>query len=212
VSVRPRSSSANAQALRVCYATLGWSGLQGAAAVAEGLQRRSAGLAGVGATLLLDMGSSAVLVWRFRHPDGGARPERAAAVVASVALAGVAVGLAIGSLVLLVSGVPAHVGTLSVALAGAGLATLPPLARWKYRVAVRVGSVALRTDAHITSVAATMAGVTLVGLAATSLLRWNWADPVAGLVVAALAVGALVWEPRSSSPGEASGGAELSGN
>ena len=65
---------------------------------------------------------------------------------------------------------------------------MPTLAWTKRRVAARLGSVALRADAAQTQLCTYLSGVVLLGLAANALLNWWWMDPVAGLVVAALAL------------------------
>jgi divalent metal cation (Fe/Co/Zn/Cd) transporter len=180
--------SANRDALRVSYATVVWSGVQGAGAVVEGLHTKSLALVGVGVSLALDVGSSCVLIWRFRKTDGHQAAERIAAKVARVSLAVVAVGLIIGAVQRLATGSGPTVSALSIGLAIAGVLVLPVLARWKYRVALRVGSGALRTDAHITAVGAAMSAVTVVGLAVTGLFDWWWADSVAAILVAGLAL------------------------
>jgi divalent metal cation (Fe/Co/Zn/Cd) transporter len=145
-------------------------------------------LVGVGVSLALDVGSSCVLIWRFRKTDGHQAAEQLAAKVARIALAVVAVGLVVGAVQRLVTGSGPTVSPLSIGLAIAGVCVLPALARWKYRVALRVKSGALRTDAHITSVGAVMSAVTVVGLAVTGIFGWWWADAIAAILVAGLAL------------------------
>src|SRR5260370_42539676 len=65
---------------------------------------------------------------------------------------------------------------------------MPTLAWAKRRVGARLGSVALRADAAQTQLCTYVSAVVLLGLAANALLNWWWMDPVAGLVVAALAL------------------------
>jgi hypothetical protein len=60
--------------------------------------------------------------------------------------------------------------------------------RAKRRDAARLGSVALRADATQTQLCTYLSVVVLLGLAANALLGEWWMDPVAGLVVAGLAV------------------------
>jgi divalent metal cation (Fe/Co/Zn/Cd) transporter len=62
------------------------------------------------------------------------------------------------------------------------LATLPPLALAKYRVAVRLGSRALRADSFLTAIAALLALVSLVGLGLSEAFDIRWADAVGALV------------------------------
>lgn len=65
---------------------------------------------------------------------------------------------------------------------------MPSLAWAKRRVASALGSVALRADAAETQLCTYLSAAVFIGLAANSLFGWWWADPLAGMVVAALAV------------------------
>ena len=179
-------------ALRVCYASIAWGAVQGAGAVAEGIHTRSLALLGAGAALVLDVGSSSVLVWRFRQDSEDDGPERLASRVARIALATIGIALLIGGIKRLAGHASPDVSGLSLTLAAAGVVLLPLLARWKYAVAARVESGALRTDGHITMVGAAVSGVTLVGLAVTSAFDWWWADAAAALGVALIAI-ATAW-------------------
>jgi divalent metal cation (Fe/Co/Zn/Cd) transporter len=180
-------------ALAVCYATLAWSSLSGAAAVVEGVRTNSVSLGGLGLNILLDVVSSAILVWRFKaqqrtSADTHHGAERIASRVAAAALLVVGVSLAIGGAAHLLQHAHAQVEGVSFAVAAAGLVILPLLALWKYRAATNVGSKALHTDGHITAVAAAMSGVTLLGLLVTRGFGWWWADSTAALMLAIAAM------------------------
>lgn len=185
-------------AIRVCFATIAFSGLQGGAAIFEGIHTGSLALLGVGISLALDVGSSAVLVWRFRDETGAGTREVIAHRVARICLGAIGLGLMAGAIQRLATHSGPDVGALSLVTALTAVALLPLLARWKYAVAERVSSPALRTDAHITAVGAAMALVTAVGLAVTSWLGWWWADSAAAIVVALLA-GRQLLPTRSTS-------------
>jgi divalent metal cation (Fe/Co/Zn/Cd) transporter len=83
----------------------------------------------------------------------------------------------------------------SVAVAVVAVLVLPALARAKYRAAARVESAALRTDAHITSVGAVTALLSLVGVAGAALGSAS-VDGVAALLVAVAAGATGAWELR----------------
>ncbi len=61
---------------------------------------------------------------------------------------------------------------------------LPPLGVVKLRLATRLDSRALRGDGILASVAAALAGLTLVGLVAGSEWSVYWPDPVAAALIA----------------------------
>jgi divalent metal cation (Fe/Co/Zn/Cd) transporter len=73
-----------------------------------------------------------------------------------------------------------------VAVAIASLIAMPLLARAKRRVAAQLNSGALRADSRQTDICAYLSGILLGGLLLNALLRWWWADPVAGLIMVPL--------------------------
>jgi divalent metal cation (Fe/Co/Zn/Cd) transporter len=178
-------------ALRVSWVCVVWSVVAGVASLVVGLVAGSLSLGGLGASVLVDVVSSAVLIWRFRRERGNGEFPEAAERRAQVVAAS---GLVVIGVALLVTGIEhlaahAHPSTpaLALALAGANLLVLPALARWKYRVADSVGSVALRTDAHITMVGTATSALTLLGLGLDRGLGWWWADAAAALAIAVVA-------------------------
>jgi divalent metal cation (Fe/Co/Zn/Cd) transporter len=178
-------------ALAVSYASAAWGTVIGALSVAAGVSANSTALVGTGADVLADLLSTMVLIWRFRAEQAGHhaphRIERRAQVVAASCLLVVAVGLIVTASLRLASGQGADPTLLSVTLAGASALVLPGLSAWKYAAAAAVPSKALRTDAHIGVVGAATAVLALLGLVATRAFGWTSADPVAALLVAAIA-------------------------
>ena len=84
---------------------------------------------------------------------------------------------------------------LGVALALAALATMPPLAIAKRRVAERLGSATARGESRQTMLCAYLSLALLLGLGANALFGLWWLDPAAAIVIAAAAAreGALAW-------------------
>jgi divalent metal cation (Fe/Co/Zn/Cd) transporter len=182
---------------------VGWSTATGVASAVVGLLAGSLSLAGLGVTVLLDVASSLVLIWRFRRErDGGsvARAEQVAHRVAAGALVGFGLVLALTATRQLFRHEHPEATAVGVGLAAAGVLVLPMLARLKYRAADAVGSAALRADAHITVVGAGVALVTLVGLALVAGPGWWWADGCAALVLALLAARQGVAGLRDAAP------------
>ena len=85
--------------------------------------------------------------------------------------------------------------TLGLAITALSMIVMPSLAFAKRRVGRRMGSVALKADAAETMLCTYLSVVVLLGLAANSVFGWWWMDPIAGLVVAGLAVreGRAAW-------------------
>src|SRR5439155_25073719 len=77
---------------------------------------------------------------------------------------------------------------VGIALAAFTAATMPLLARAKRSVGSRLHSSATVQEASQTSLCAYLSVALLVGLAANAFFGWWWADPIAALVIAGVAV------------------------
>jgi divalent metal cation (Fe/Co/Zn/Cd) transporter len=96
-----------------------------------------------------------------------------------------ALALSVGAVRSLLAHSEVETSTGVLALLVASIAALPPLAIAKRRVAADLQSGALRADALLTGAAAVLAGVSLVGILASTLLGLWWADAAGALVIAA---------------------------
>jgi divalent metal cation (Fe/Co/Zn/Cd) transporter len=76
---------------------------------------------------------------------------------------------------------------------------MPLLAIVKRRVGRRLNSAATVKEASQTQLCAYLSVALLIGLLANALLGWWWADPIAALVIAAMAVreGVGSWRGQS---------------
>ena len=178
------------RALVVSVASVLWSGAVGSVAVATALSSGSLSMLGFGVDAVVDAAASVALIWRFgaeaRQPARAAQVERTAEAVVGLALVALAVYLALASIRSLIEARSPVAGPLAVAVLVVSVVLLPPIALFKYRVAAQLESGALRADSVLTGVAAVLAGISLLGLSATTKLgRW-WADALAALIVAAV--------------------------
>jgi hypothetical protein len=73
-------------------------------------------------------------------------------------------------------------------LAAVSLAVMPGLSYAQRRAGRELGSRTAVADSKQTLLCTYLSGVLLVGLALNSLFGWSWADPIAALVIAAVAV------------------------
>ncbi len=172
--------------------SIAWSSLAGSLAVYGALVGGSLTMLGFGVDAVIDAVASCVLVWRFlvegRQPERAARVEHTAERIVGLALIALAVYLVVGSVRALALQAHPESSFESTAILIASTVALPPLAIWKYRVAGRLGSGALRLDSILTAVAASLAAISLASLAASDALGLWWADAVAALVVAGIIV------------------------
>jgi divalent metal cation (Fe/Co/Zn/Cd) transporter len=100
-------------------------------------------------------------------------------------------------------------GTIAV-VAGMALTTssiigMPLLGMAKVRLAEQLGSAATKGEGNQNLLCAYLAGAVLLGLAGNALLGWGWLDPVAALVIAAVAVreGVQTWRGEGCCAGPA---------
>jgi divalent metal cation (Fe/Co/Zn/Cd) transporter len=77
---------------------------------------------------------------------------------------------------------------VGIGLAAFTAPTMPLLARTKQRIGRRLGSSATVKEGAQNMVCAYLSVALLLGLSLNALLGWWWADPVAALVIAAVAL------------------------
>lgn len=171
-------------------ATIGWNTVEGVVAVLAGLAAGSVSLVGFGFDSAIEVSAAIVLAWRLHQERRGgcmqASDRRATrAIAASFAVLAAYVGVeAIRDLT--VRDAP-DTSTVGIVVAALSLAVMPALSRAKRRLAPTLGSAAVVADANQTNLCALLSAVLLVGLGANAAVGWWWADPVAGLGIAALA-------------------------
>jgi divalent metal cation (Fe/Co/Zn/Cd) transporter len=77
---------------------------------------------------------------------------------------------------------------VGIVLAAASLLIMPGLSIAQRRAGREFGSVSAVADSKQTMLCTYLSAVLLVGLLANGLFGWSWADPIAALVIAAVAV------------------------
>ena len=134
----------------------------------------------------MEVGSAGVVVWQFAGRDQE-REERALRLIAIsfFAFAAYVVGRALFELTSRTEPAESVVG---IALAVASLIVMPLLAIAKRRLGRRMGSRTVVADSSQTLLCSYLSVVLLVGLVANATLGWWWADPLAALVIAGLAM------------------------
>lgn len=174
---------------------LGWHALEASIALIAGAIAGSVALVGFGADSLVEMLAGAALLWRFgearAHSESAERRAQQLIAASFVAIAAYIGVEAVSDLLTRTEPAASWVG---VGLAIVTLATMPLLAEAKSRVARELHSSAGASEARQTVLCSYMAGTLLAGLSANALLGWWWADPIAALGIAAMAL----YEARNS--------------
>jgi divalent metal cation (Fe/Co/Zn/Cd) transporter len=173
-------------ALGLAWATIAWNCVEAVVAIASGRAADSIALVGFGLNSIVEVGSALVVVWQFGGRDHQ-REERALRLIAIsfFVFAAYVAGRAVWDLITTTE--PAE-STVGIALAIASLVVMPVLAIAKRRLGRRMGSRTVVADSAQTLLCSYLSVVLLVGLVANATLSWWWADPVAALVIAVLAV------------------------
>jgi divalent metal cation (Fe/Co/Zn/Cd) transporter len=171
------------------WISLAWMGAEGAIAVTAGVLAGSIALVAFGIDSAIEGFASLVIVWRFTGSrlHSHAAEERAQKLVAIqfFLLAPYVTAEAVHKLV---TGERAETSWLGIALVTTSLVGMPLLGVAKRRLADTLGSAATRGEGTQNLLCAYLAGAVLLGLLGNTLFGLWWLDPVAALVVAAVAV------------------------
>ncbi|RYV52093.1 cation diffusion facilitator family transporter [Pengzhenrongella frigida] len=184
--------------------------LEAIVAITAGLVAGSVALVGFGLDSVVEVSSGLIVLWQFRHPLPESRERRALRLMAWSFFALAAYVTAESVRALLGATVP-EPSTVGIALAAASLLVMPFLSWAQRRTGRSLGSGAVVADSTQTLLCTYLSGVLLVGLVLNATLGWSWADPVAGLIIAGVAVreGLEAW--RGESCGCGPGGSSAAG-
>jgi divalent metal cation (Fe/Co/Zn/Cd) transporter len=164
-----------------------WHILEFAIAVGAGLAASSVALVAFGVDSLIEVAAGGVVVWLFTgRRVGSASAERLAQRLIAASFFALAAYIAVDSIHALGGDHP-HASWVGIGLALVTAPTMPLLARAKRRVGRELGSRAAESEAGQNLLCAYLSVALLVGLGANALVGWWWADPLAGLVIAAVA-------------------------
>ncbi|OEV27395.1 cobalt transporter, partial [Streptomyces nanshensis] len=157
-------------------------------------------LIGFGLDSVIEVSSAAAVAWQFSardHADREARERHALRVIA-VSFFALALYVTVDSLRALTGTGEAGHSLPGILLAALSLAVMPFLSAAQRRAGRELGSATAVADSRQTLLCTYLSAVVLLGLLANWLLGWTWADPVAALAVAALAVkeGRDAWQGK----------------
>ena len=173
----------------LAWVGLGWHGVEATIAIAAGLAAGSIALIGFGADSMIESLAGFVLLWRFAAARASSESaERRAQKVIAVSFYVLAAYVGIEAVRTLVGADHPGVSWIGIGLSVVTLLTMPPLAIAKGRVGDRLGSSATKSEGRQNLVCAYLSAALLLGLGANAIAGWWWADPIAALVVAAVAV------------------------
>ncbi|MFF1677137.1 cation transporter [Streptomyces sp. NPDC058256] len=193
VSLGPSPVRRDALARRIrllVAATIAYNVVEAVVAITAGTLASSTALVGFGLDSVIEVSSAAAVAWQFsarEHAEREAREKVTLRIIAGsffVLAAYVAVDAVRG----LVGAGEAERSVPGIVLAALSLLVMPFLSAAQRRAGRELGSASAVADSKQTLLCTYLSGVLLVGLVANATLGWSWADPVAALVIAAVAV------------------------
>ncbi len=173
----------------IAWGAIAWHLIEFAIALAAGIAAGSIALIAFGADSLIEAGAGLVLAWLFsgQRALAAASEQRARRLIATSFFVLTAYVVVEAGRTLITAAEPSA-SRPGIALAAFTAVTMPLLAHAKTRVARELGSRAAESESKQTMLCAYLSVALLAGLGANALLGWWWADPIAGLAVAAVAL------------------------
>lgn len=183
------------RALHLAYATIGYNLLEAIAAGIAGIAAGSIVLVGIGLDSVIEVFAAGVVVWHLRGGDDDQR-ERWALRLIAVTFFLLAAYVIVEALRDLIVGADPDSSRFGVAIAALSLVVMPALARAKRRTGTALGDAVVLSDAAETRLSVYLSVILVGGLLLNATVGWSWADPLAALVIAGLAVseGRAAWQ------------------
>jgi len=193
--------------LRLVWATIIWNIFEVFITIGLGVASGSIALIAFGTDSVVEVFASLVVVWHSRDLLVMEESDRTRRSLRLIAIAFLALGvvLAVGAVVRLIEGAVPDESPLGIIYLAITALVMVTLAVLKQRTGRELGSQPLQAEAHITYLDAALATSVLLSLVANAALDWWWADPVAALAVAVIALreGQEHWEESGNASGAA---------
>lgn len=189
-----RRTRLSRRARLLAAASVAYNVVEAVVAITAGVVAGSVALVGFGLDSVVEVTSGMIVLWQFRHRLPESR-ERQALRMMAVAFFALATYVTVESVRALLSGADPDASPVGIGLAVASLLVMPVLSRAQRRTGRALGSNAVVADGTQTLLCTYLSAVLLVGLVLNAALGWAWADPLAALAVAAIAVreGVQAW-------------------
>lgn len=181
--------------------TITYNVLEGIVAIWAGAAASSVALIGFGLDSAVEVLSAAAVAWQFtrKDPERWEKPTLRAIGIAFFALAAY---ITVDAVLALAGVEPVQHSPVGIGIAVASLIVMPALAWLEYRTGRELGSRSVQADAKQLLLCIYLSATVLIGLLLNSLFGWMWADSIAALVIAALAIreGIEAWRGDIESP------------
>ncbi|MEO3839507.1 cation transporter [Streptomyces sp. B22F1] len=171
-------------------ATIAYNVVEAVVALTAGALASSAALIGFGLDSVVEVSSAAALAWQFSAVDPAARQAREGRTLRIIAVSffALAAYVAVDAVRALAGGAEAEPSVPGIVLAALSLAIMPFLSAAQRRAGRELGSASAVADSKQTLLCTYLSAVLLLGLVLNATAGWTFADPVAALVISAVAV------------------------
>ncbi|MFE3555788.1 cation transporter [Streptomyces sp. NPDC059193] len=180
--------------------TITYNAIEAAVALTAGTLASSTALIGFGLDSIIEVSSAAAVAWQFSAKDHAvreAREHRALRIIA-VSFFALAAYVAVDAVRALTGAGEASSSVPGIVLAALSLAIMPFLSAAQRKAGRELGSASAVADSKQTLLCTYLSAVVLAGLLLNATLGWTWADPIAALVIAAIAAkeGRDAWQGK----------------
>ena len=186
--------------------TITYNVIEAIVAIWAGSMASSAALIGFGLDSVVEVLSAAAVAWQFTRKDPE-RWEKATIRAIGIAFFALAAYVIIDAVFTLTGIEEVDHSPLGIGIATLSLLVMPALAWFEFRTGRELGSRSVQADAKQLLLCIYLSGTVLIGLLLNLLFGWMWADSVAALIVAGLAIreGVEAWRGEVESPFEVLG-------
>ena len=175
------------RALWLEYLTITWNLVEGVVAIGAGFLAGSIALVGFGFDSMIEAFAASVVVWQLKGSSSEEREHRALRMIA-VTFFVLAAYVTLESVRDLLSHEEPSQSTVGIVLAIVSLIVMPTLGLLKRKTGEAMNSRVLIADSAETFLCSWLSGILLLGLVLNATVGWWWADPVAALGIAWLAL------------------------
>ncbi|WBO62899.1 cation transporter [Streptomyces camelliae] len=193
ISLGPDPARRGALARRIrllVAATITYNAVEAAVALTAGTLASSTALIGFGLDSVIEVSSAATVAWQFSAREHAVREAREKTALRIIALSffALAAYVTVDAVRALTGAGEAARSLPGIVLAALSLVVMPVLSAAQRRAGRELGSASAVADSKQTLLCTYLSAVLLVGLVVNAVFGWSWADPLAALVIATVAV------------------------
>ncbi|TKA02082.1 cation transporter [Actinacidiphila oryziradicis] len=203
ISLGPTPARCNALAKRIrllVAATITYNVIEAVVAITAGTIASSTALIGFGLDSVIEVSSATAVAWQFSARAHALREAREKTTLRIIAFSffTLAAYVSIDAVRALTGTGEADRSIPGIVIAALSLAIMPFLSAAQRRAGRELGSASAVADSKQTLLCTYLSAVLLGGLVLNATLGWSWADPIAALIIAVIAVkeGRDAWQGK----------------